>query len=178
MWQMRKRGRLWVDPVFQSRLLGRIACHLVLWTFALFHFGFGFSFGFETLANLAGHGPARPIGAAYLEFLNQQKGLLIAVVLIAPVLLYDLLKFSHRIAGPLYRCRKVMEEMASGKPVAEFKPRKRDFMQDFFVSFNLLIHEWNNRAGGPTDGQAVKSAPSVAEKNGSTVANQATRQQP
>jgi hypothetical protein len=55
-------------------------------------------------------------------------------------------KFSHRIAGPLFRCRQVMREMTEGKTVAEFKPRKHDLLDDFVRDFNSLIREWNTRS--------------------------------
>jgi hypothetical protein len=40
-----------------------------------------------------------------------------------------------------------MLEMASGKTVAPFEPRKRDFMGELFQAFNALITAWNARVG-------------------------------
>jgi hypothetical protein len=92
------------------------------------------------------------VGNLYLDFLGRQKPLLITLVLVTPILLYDLLKFSHRIAGPLYRCRHVMEEMANGKSVPAFQPRKHDLMRELFQAFNALIAEWNARANAHLNG--------------------------
>jgi hypothetical protein len=69
------------------------------------------------------------------------------VVVIAPLVLYDILKFSHRISGPLYRRRQVMRDMAAGKAVPEFRPRKHDLLADVYVDFNALIRSWNARIG-------------------------------
>jgi hypothetical protein len=47
-----------------------------------------------------------------------------------------------------------MEEMASGKPVPEFVPRKHDLMRELFQAFNALIKEWNNRLNAHANGQS------------------------
>jgi hypothetical protein len=162
----KNRTRLWVNPAFQFRLLTRITFYFVLWTFVVFHT----NFVFLVIANVAANGPHQRLGEHYLEFLSQQKALLVTLALVTPVILYDLLKFSHRIAGPLYRCQKLMQEMAAGKPVPEFKARKRDLMAELFQAFNALIREWNRRVSttgnahpGPARLPAVKPAETTAK---------------
>src|SRR5262249_36110159 len=117
-----KRTRLWVDPPFQFRLLARTLVYLLIYSAIVWHIGFFV----ELVGTIAATGLRDGIGALYVEYFFKERSLLIGLVLIAPVFLYDLLKFSHRVAGPLYRCRNVMQEMADGKPVAEFKPREND----------------------------------------------------
>jgi hypothetical protein len=39
-----------------------------------------------------------------------------------------------------------MEEMAAGKVVAKFTPRRHDLLGEFFQSFNALIETCNARA--------------------------------
>jgi hypothetical protein len=134
-----KRTRLLVDPSFQFGLLRRTAFYLLLWTIVIFHVFFIFHL-YEATTEPA---PYRGMASVYAEFFSQQKPLLGTLILVTPLLLYDLLKFSNRIAGPLFRCRRVMQEMAAGNAVPEFKPRKHDFMAKFFEDFNALIKEWN-----------------------------------
>ncbi len=158
----KNRTRLWVNPDFQFRLLTRITFYFVLWTFVVFHT----NFIFLVIANVAANGPHQRLADHYLEFLSQQKALLVTLALVTPIILYDLLKFSHRIAGPLHRCQQVMQDMAAGKPVPEFKPRKRDLMGDLFQAFNGLIQEWNRRLSTPGNGHPGPSrlpAASAAE---------------
>ena len=140
-----KRGRLWVDPPFQARLLLRMVFYLVAYTAVIWHVGFAF----EAMRRVVTEGPTRTISELYVDFFWQQVPLLYTFVLLLPALLYNLLKFSHRIAGPLYRCRNVMQEMAAGKPVREFQPRKNDLMRELFAAFNGLIKAWNAREGRP-----------------------------
>jgi HAMP domain-containing protein len=144
-----KRSRLWVDD-FQTRLLCRMGFYLLVYAVAVWHIGFAF----DVLANVAANGFRKRFVELYLEYLATLKPLLLAYCVTAPLLLYDLLKFSNRIAGPLFRCRRVMDEMAAGKPATEFRPRQRDFMGDLFRAFNGLIRAWNARVGPGTNGQA------------------------
>jgi hypothetical protein len=139
-----KRTRLWVDPPFQARLLVRMLFYLTLYTAVIWHIGFTF----EAMRHVITTGPDKGISALYRDYFWQQGPLLYGFVLLVPVLLYNLLKFSHRIAGPLYRCRNVMQEMAAGKAVHEFTPRKHDLMRELFAAFNVLIRAWNSRSSG------------------------------
>ncbi len=142
MGQKYKRSRLWVDPPFQFRLLLRMGFYLVLYSVVVWHLGFLFT----VMVDLPAKPPEGGLGGLYLQYLSQQRALLYALVLTCPIFLYDLLKFSHRIAGPLYRCRQLMQQMADGQPVPEFTPRKRDLMRELFQTFNALIKQCNARA--------------------------------
>lgn len=146
-----KRKRLWVDTAFQARLLVRIAFYFVAYVLVLLHVGFIF----EALGHLTG-GATRSLDELYLNYIGRQTSLLVTLLLVVPIMLYDMLKFSHRLAGPLFRCRKVMQEMAQGKAVPEFKARKHDLLVELFAAFNQLIHEWNRRVGGATGGHAAQ----------------------
>ena len=73
--------------------------------------------------------------------------------LVLPCLLYDLLKFSHRVAGPLTPCQRMCTEMAAGPPVPPFVPRKGDHMKEFFEAFNALLQEWNARLAAGEGGR-------------------------
>jgi hypothetical protein len=140
-----------VDPPFQSRLLLFTAIYFLLYTVFVWHVGFFF----ETLRSFIGQGSMKGLGRAYTDYLWKQWPLLLTFLITMPLFLYDLLKLSHRVAGPLYRCRRVMLEMAAGKPVDEFRPRKYDLMRELFAAFNALIVTWNARLAGTQNGQAV-----------------------
>jgi len=152
-----KSQRKWlvVDPRFQFRLVLRMAGYLVVYSLVAFHLFFLFyAFGVATQKGVA---------VAYQEFLSYQKPFLTTLLLITPMVAYDLLKFSNRIVGPLYRCRRVMRDMAAGQAVAEFKARDQDFLDEFFTDFNALIKVWNAKVAVPPGGQRGGPAP---EANG------------
>jgi len=137
-----KRSRLWIDPPLQLRLLLRLVLYFLVYSVTLFHV----AFLYEVMANLP-DALARGMWALYGEFFSRQQPFLIACVAVLPILLYDMVKFSHRIAGPLYRCRKTMEAMTRGKAVAEFQPRQHDLLRDLIAAFNALIRKWNASHG-------------------------------
>ena len=152
MAQQYLRRRLWINGAFQARLLLRPVVYLLIFVIVVWHV----SFVIEALPALADSNKLRTgLGGLYLECLAKQKPFLVALLLTLPVALYDLLKFSHRIAGPLFRCQKAMEAMAAGRPVGEFAPREGDHMPEFFRAFNALVEQWNARAGGQPPDPAV-----------------------
>src|SRR5258708_36512877 len=118
MAQRFKRRRIWVDSPFQLRLLVRLVTYFVLYMFVVFHIGFLW----EVVRALSTNGPTHISVQLYGDFLWKQMPMVIGFLAIAPAFLYDLVKFSHRVAGPLFPCRKLMQEMAAGSPVPEFTP--------------------------------------------------------
>ena len=138
-----KRTRIWIDPRLQWKLLLRFILYMAVYTLTLLHIGFAF----KVCQTILWRGADTPVAQLYVDYLAQNEAILVAVAIILPLLIYDLVKFSNRIAGPLYRCRKVMLEMIDGKPVPEFVPRRRDLLGEFFGTFNQLIIAWNERVG-------------------------------
>jgi hypothetical protein len=124
-------------------------------------FAFHASFLFYVYGDLLHEGAHRGLAGLYLDFFAHEKPLLITVLVLAPLVLYDILKFSHRIAGPLYRCRRLMRDMAAGKAVPEFRAREHDFLDDVFVDFNTLIQAWNARisSGQEVQNETEQNAP-------------------
>jgi hypothetical protein len=145
-----KRSRLWVDPAFQLRLMLRIGGYFLLYILLVWHFGFFL----DVMRGAAVGGVNKPMTELYVDYFAKQQPLLIAMVLLVPAFLYNLLRFSHRVAGPLFRCRALMREMAAGKVVPEFHPRQHDLMRDLFEAFNALIRRCNAQAAPAANGHA------------------------
>src|SRR5436190_5653038 len=93
-----KRTRLWVDPPFQARLLARMGLYVLLFLIVVLHVGFFL----DAIRDLAANGPVKNFGALYAEYIRNQVPLLVALLLMMPPVLFNLLRFSHRIAGPLF----------------------------------------------------------------------------
>jgi hypothetical protein len=153
------RGRLWVDPPFQFRLLARLGCYFLLYIFVVIQVGFAF----QVMADIAANGVRDGVAGLYLEYLSKQRVLLITLVVTAPIVIYSMLRFSHRVAGPLYRCRQVMEEMAEGNAVSQFVPRQGDLMRELLESFNGLIREWNDKVWADTNAEFREKEEHVQE---------------
>jgi len=63
----------------------------------------------------------------------------IILLVLQPVVVHDTLKLSSRLAGPLFRLRRAMQDAVEGKPLRPINFRKGDFCQDLAKNFNSLI---------------------------------------
>jgi hypothetical protein len=143
MQNQRRRG-FYVDPTFQKQLLWRLATYWVFYHMTLWHLMF--------LLNIVGTGisqdptaPPKSFWAMYGEFTAEHLWVVVCFLVMMPVLGRDLLKFSHRISGPLVRFRNTLQAMADRKTVAPIKLREHDFLTDFAAVFNGAIETWNTR---------------------------------
>lgn len=71
---------------------------------------------------------------------------LAASLLILPGIVWDVIRLSHRFAGPMIRFRRAMRDLADGKPVAPLKFRDGDFWSDLASDFNDLAERVQSRA--------------------------------
>lgn len=139
-----KRGRLFVDPAFQGRLIGRLAAYWLIYHAILWHLMFLYSL----FCNVTGPVTSRATGSLaeqYRDFAVEHFGIVVCVVVTLPIIARDLLRFSHRVAGPLIRFRNVMNQMVLGRRVEQVTMRRQDLPADFLSTFNSLVTTWNNR---------------------------------
>jgi hypothetical protein len=61
-----------------------------------------------------------------------------ASALVLPVLVLDVVRVSHRFAGPVYRLRTSLRDLADGKSVSPIKFREGDFWYDMAEEFNRV----------------------------------------
>ena len=157
-----QRSRMFVDSAFQGRLLLRLVLYWALYHVVLWHF----LFLFNLLSASMGHdpsAPARSLGTLYREFAVSHSSIVVCFLVTLPILVRDLLKFSHRLAGPLVRFRTTMQQMADGRPVAPVTLRKFDLPSDFLSVFNRMVETWNERVGGSAVPIVEETEPELAE---------------
>src|SRR5205085_345129 len=99
-----QRKRTWIDP-FQTGLLVRIAVYLLAFQTVAWAF---FALCDQANAALA----ARGAGVAYLR--SSLARSLLSLLLLAPPLALEAVRFAHRLVGPLYRFRKALQAIAAG----------------------------------------------------------------
>ena len=77
-------------------------------------------------------------------------GVAVAAVLLGHVALVVWLGLvaSHKVAGPLYRFKKVMKEVADGDMSVRMKLRKGDQLDDVAEAFNEMMDALERRGGG------------------------------
>ncbi len=62
-----------------------------------------------------------------------------ASLLVLPIVVLDSLRQSNRFAGPMYRIRRAMKQVADGEPVEPIMFRDGDYWHDFSVDFNRAV---------------------------------------
>lgn len=66
---------------------------------------------------------------------------LIVMVLVSFATIAVTLFVSHKMSGPLYRFKEVMDALGEGDYLSDFKIRKLDQLQDFANAFNEMIRK-------------------------------------
>lgn len=61
------------------------------------------------------------------------------ILLMLPLLVYDILKLTNRFAGPVFRLRREMRRLAEGEKVHPLKFREGDYWSDLTPAFNAIL---------------------------------------
>ena len=69
----------------------------------------------------------------------------ITLLVLAAVILHSLV-ISHKVAGPLYRFRRIFSELAAGKVPGQQRLRKGDYLQHEMKLINEMLHNLQSRA--------------------------------
>jgi nitrogen fixation/metabolism regulation signal transduction histidine kinase len=85
--------------------------------------------------------------AAFLA--QQQKTLFGGLVAILALLVVALgfvgIVFTHKVAGPIFKMKRLLREVGAGKLVLKERLRKGDELQDFFETFEKMVNELRSR---------------------------------
>jgi hypothetical protein len=128
-----KRKRIWIDR-FQTTLSIRLAVYFLLYQVALWALFF-INGRLTVLAESMGwSGPSCGV-------------ILTPVVAIGLALLFifDAVRETHRVVGPLYRFRKTIQAVTSGEEVGLIKLREGDYLQDLKEDLNAMLRALEQR---------------------------------
>ena len=129
------RKKIWIDP-FQTGLVVRISLFLLLCQVTVW--------AFNVLCDqIQQYGAA--LGADLSVFSNIYLRALLALLVILVPVLYETIKFAHRLVGPLYRFRVVLRDLADGKPVSMIHLRQGDFLMDLRDDFNAMLEQMEKK---------------------------------
>lgn len=122
-----QRRKIWIDR-FQTHLAMRIALYFILYQVAVWAIVIIEHNIFLALQELLG------AAAAYSLIL-----LGIPVLIMGALFIYDAIKVSHRVVGPLYRFRKTIQAVTAGEPLDLITLRHGDFLQELRADFNEML---------------------------------------
>ncbi len=61
--------------------------------------------------------------------------------LMLPIVARDCVRYSNRVAGPIWRLKNTLRDLNDGKPVGMIKLRNNDYCQELADEFNRLIEK-------------------------------------
>jgi hypothetical protein len=123
------RKRLYVDPKVQGGLVLRVAFY---WFVCLVTI---------TLLVLCWRiltGPVRPFHAHVSEIGERFGPTFIASLILLPLVIVDIMRFSNRFVGPLVRLRRALRALGRGEQVSPLRFRDGDFWHEFAGEFNAV----------------------------------------
>ncbi len=139
-----KRKKIWIDS-FQTYLSLRLAMYFAVYMMTVWAW---VVIDRSTATMLDAHlGPV----AGYWSVASAS-----VVVLVGLLFIYDVVRFSHRIVGPLYRFRKYLKAIVDGEELPLMQLRKDDFLQELKDQFNEALKVLEQRGAVTLKPSAVK----------------------
>jgi hypothetical protein len=125
----RKRTRIFVDPKVQGALALRVVLYWIVCILAVAVM----LFCWELLT-----APVRELSTRLNDMWFYYGPALVASFLLLPLVVIDIIRISHRFAGPLVRMRAAMRSLARNERVAPISFREDDFWLEFAQDFNAV----------------------------------------
>ena len=152
-----RRGKIYLGAQLQSHMLRRVAIYWLLYHVALLQGMFIVQYVQHGDAFVDGE-QAIPFWQMLQAFAWQNASLVVAAVAVGPLLLWDVCRLTHRIAGPLLRLEKTLQRMARGEHVSFMRCREGDMIQGVEQAFNAYLASLDAR-------DAVARMASIASSN-------------
>ena len=105
----------------------------------------------------------------YGRFVSSQYPMLLCVVVLIPFFAWDALRFSLRVAGPIYRIRATIKALEEGRTLKPVKLRQGDYLQDVIDELNALIVFMDERSFRTDESAPTKSHAQLNIDSASTV---------
>ncbi|GIW99558.1 MAG: hypothetical protein KatS3mg111_2891 [Pirellulaceae bacterium] len=132
------RKKIWIDGPVQGVLVGRV---VVYWVAGMLYLGLGLFFS-EFFSEVE-----RPAGERVAAFFSHFLLWIPSLVLLLPLVIFDVVRLSHLFAGPIYRLRLHLKALAQDLHCKPLRFRDDDCWQDLALPVNevhkrmLLLNE-------------------------------------
>lgn len=133
-----QRKQVYVNRSIQGTVMKRFAVywlgyHLTLWHSMLLY---GYFRGLMLRSDPNG---GMGFWQYYGKFFEANHTVLLCCVAVCPLLLWDTLRVTHRIAGPIVRFKKALKQLSRGEYVGPIQLREHDLMDDLKDAFNEFL---------------------------------------
>jgi hypothetical protein len=127
------RKKYFIDPKVQGILVSRVVTYWFVFVFGMF----ALLAGFPLVISFLVKSPVAPsAGQLVLQTWRSFWPALFASALMLPILILDIIRVSHRFAGPMVRLRSALRDVAAGKNVEPVVFRYGDFWCEVAEEFN------------------------------------------
>ena len=126
---MALRQRMWIDHSVQGSLIGRV---VIYWVFGLIYLGLG-SACFQYYQH-----PTWSVSKHLGSFASQCGPWLPFLILIVPLVIFDVVRLSNQFAGPVFRLRRQLRNLVSDPDCAPLTFREDDYWRDLAEPVNSL----------------------------------------
>src|SRR5580704_15536655 len=152
-----RRGKIYVGGMLQGTLVRRLAIGWIAYNILLFH-------GLFLVSYLEGPQPTaddaqQTLLERYEAFAWQDRLLIFGALVAGPIFIWDVIRCTHRVAGPLVRLEQTLLRMAKGETVQEIRFRKGDWLTSLERALNIYL---SSRVAA-TEKAADDAAPSMPE---------------
>ena len=167
-----RRKKEFVNKKIQGKLLVRLAVYWIVYHVMLWHAMFLYRFMHYRGELLAG-GRSLSFSQLYSQFVETHFSLIVCAVLVFPVILWDMLKLTHKVAGPLVRFQHALRQLGRGEYVERISLRKGDLLTDYQDAFNEFLDQTQQRESSSMPATATgDEAASVCETEGERLIEQ------
>lgn len=145
-----KRSKIFVNRGIQGSMALRFGMYWVVYHICLWHGAFMYFFLRARLSLLTGgEGPMMSVSELYGKFMADYLPITVTALLLLPIVVYEMIRQTHRIAGPLVRFSNALQDMKDGKVIQPVKLREGDMLTDFETLFNEFVefHQAKSKAG-------------------------------
>jgi hypothetical protein len=135
-----RRNKIYLGGMLQGTLVKRLAIGWAVYHVLLFHGLFAVSYLEGTGAHSIVDGGAQSsLLDAYETFAWQNRLLIFGAFAVGPIFLWDVVRCTHRVAGPLVRLENMLLRMAQGETIREIKFRKGDWLTSLERALHLYL---------------------------------------
>ncbi|QDT38461.1 methyl-accepting chemotaxis protein [Stratiformator vulcanicus] len=137
-----KRTKRFVSWEIQGQTIKHVLAYWFIYHAVLWHAIFLFDWLNSRGKILTGERPLM-FRDLYAQFVAENCGILICAVLLLPILVIDVVRLSHKVAGPLVRFQNALAELSKGRKVEPIRLRDGDWLGQFETSFNEFLASQN-----------------------------------
>lgn len=130
-----RRHRVMINQ-FQGKLQWRLVMYWLIYQVSMWNFLFCWQ--------LLGEGKGNPL-EQYYRFIGVNYPALFCLAILVPFFAWDAMRFTHRVAGPIYRFRQTLQAIAAGEPVRQVKLRNGDHLNEVADDINEMLEALEER---------------------------------